>query len=222
MIFKFNQLAADPFNRANENPLNPTLWTIATTWKALQIVSDTVEATVSYPGGSVELYTANNFPNNQYAQVQIVQCINGNEFDIILRSDLAGENCYDFEFIDNENGTANVGFGVASESSIPESEIYLWENLALPYSQNDVFGFGVIGYTLYAFQNGTCIASATDPDSYYSSGLLGLGIEISSASLSDLRLNNFSAGQFSAYPALQANGPKYGSAGSQMFQGNIV
>jgi hypothetical protein len=154
------QLALDTFLRPNENPLDATRWTLIPGYGSLQIVSERCEGTDPVDG-SAELYTGIAWPNNQYAETYIQASVSGAEFDLLLRTNGDLSEYYDFGFVDNGNGTADVYIIVAA-ASIPGSGNILFENTALPFSYGDKFTAIIVGGQLIFMQNGTPFLEAYD------------------------------------------------------------
>ena len=115
MSYIFTALAVDTFNRANENPLNPTNWTIPagnTIAHAIEIVSDeAIPATTS--GGWEGWIGSDTWSPNQYASVQIDTLATDNQstVSLLLRTTAGASGI--------ANGTQYTfnAFGVTSPSS---------------------------------------------------------------------------------------------------------
>jgi hypothetical protein len=75
MALVYTTLASDSFHRADENPVNPAVWSAGLPSLGVhtpcQIVSDELEP-VDAAGAA--FYTAISWPNNQWAQVQVDAC----------------------------------------------------------------------------------------------------------------------------------------------------
>jgi len=101
MAFTYTTLAADTFQRANENPVNPAVWSddSADSIAACQIVSDELEPTAAE---SIAVYTGITWPANQWAQYQVDACQFSDDDDyastLLVMSRGAGkDNGYVFE-----------------------------------------------------------------------------------------------------------------------------
>jgi hypothetical protein len=131
----------------------------------------------------------------QFGSIKVQKCT-AEEFDILLQVDVTGNIGYDFFFVDNGDGTADAGI-VDNESNI------VYENVALPWANNDVFMFACIGLTLLAFQNGVLIGQGTESVAALTGGLPTLAI--STDTIGNVRLVDWIAG------SLVANGDVYDS-----------
>ena len=78
----YTQLAADNFQRANENPLAPSRWTAPSDIPPLQIVNDECVCTDLTESNCI--YTGITWPDNQWAQVQIDQVLAGDNAAALL------------------------------------------------------------------------------------------------------------------------------------------
>lgn len=187
------QLAQDTFNRPNESPLNPANWTQTSLETQLQIVSNNCLPSVIGSGGSGEFYTGITWPSDQYVAVTLGSSNVGGEFDVLLRAgqDLGSGNLfgYDYGFIDNGNGTADVYIATLLDNG---SEVILWEQEAQPFNDGDVFTGLVTGNVLAFYQNGKMLGWAHDTN--YTGGQVFLQL-IGPNSTADIQIADFIGGQ---------------------------
>lgn len=178
--FIFTQLAADLFDRPNENPLNPAVWTTSSAWTggdfnmtALQIVSDQcVPAGTHY---STELYTEIYWPTDQWAECVLAS--SEAPPSILLRSNIVDNsvNCYNFEI--RNVGSAGNGIILAVGEVSHTGQLASLDLEGLTLNQSDIIRVAVIGLTLYAWQNGNLLGSAVDTIYNYTSGSAGLVLD---------------------------------------------
>ena len=194
-------LATDSFFRANENPLNPAVWTTVTGFDALQVVSDACEASVD---SSVNVcgarYTGVSWPNDQFVQITLTHMANLGELDIFLRSDAGTDIGYDILLQDN--GSGGLEFDIIVNPPGPVA-ILLFSNPNLPYSLGDIFKASVIGQQIVVTQNGVVIASVVDPNVV--SGTPAVVFDVTSTG--DIRITNFVAGTTAGQPYIGAPMP---------------
>jgi hypothetical protein len=186
MSYVLTPLVSETFTEANRNPLNPASWTQFTDqaiFTPLQVVSNRCEAT-STTAISAECYTGISFPNNQYASIKIQRNEN-EEVDIYLQCDATGEPGYDAFWDDNGDGTADVGI-VDNEGNV------VFENLALPWADNDVFAFACFGLNLLIYQNGVLIGQGLESTAVLSGG--APAISITTDTISNVQLVDFVGG----------------------------
>lgn len=107
MALIYTVLASDSFQRADENPVNPAVWSDypPTSIPANQIVSDELEPgpTPGGSGDSISIYYAITWPANQWAQVQL-DAVNSPDFPtaystvlLVLGRGASQTNGYGFE-----------------------------------------------------------------------------------------------------------------------------
>lgn len=191
-------LAQDPFSSPDRNPLDPTKWSLVPpgvlTYPPLQIVSNACEPTAllgGFPQGN-ENYTGITWPDNQYIEVTILTSTTDvnhiGEVDFILRSDVPQNNCYDFIFVDNADGTATIII-VVFVNDVESSPLFI--NTALPFNAGDVFRAQAFGSQLSLYQNGVLVGSVVDTT--FGSGLAALNL-VGTTLNSDIRVSNFNGG----------------------------
>jgi hypothetical protein len=181
-------LASDNFTRANESPLAHPPWTAVA--GQLQIVSNQCEA-FSVGGVSLENYTGQTLPSDQYVKATIGAWVNlgasGSFIYIAIRNDTAGSthNCYVL-LIDGRDGDValyvyNNGVGTPIGSAIFTST-----------TTGDEWTLAVVGDTFHIIKNGVELAQVVDsthPSGQYS--LLGIGPD---SSVSDTSVTYFEIG----------------------------
>lgn len=191
MSFNFTQLAADPLNGANQNPLNPATWTIATGSSALQILGNVCKGTI-LGLDNIELYTGISWPNDQYGEVKIISLTDdGENVDVLLRSNADASTCYFCGVgLNISDGTVQV----YCQRFISNVDIVLFDVSEIPFNSGDVFRFAVVGTTVLAYRNGTLVTSAVNSD--IASGAVGVDIETNQ--VNNVSFTNFAGGTVSS------------------------
>src|SRR5580692_12587793 len=94
-------LATDPFQRANENPVNPAVWTPVSQSgdNPCQILNNELVPTASKSNAG---YIGVGWPDNQWAQLQVDECMFSDDSDdatvlLGLRSSVANNTYVAFE-----------------------------------------------------------------------------------------------------------------------------
>jgi hypothetical protein len=162
----------DTFNRANENPLNPTNWgSLSSPYHNLKIVSDQAEATTSNAFSAQYLLTP--APNDQYVQAEISAITNADLFLLLGRYDTVGLNGYVLQATNSELGPSvpaiilsqDIGGGTFANIStyFPES-----------VSEGDVFAMAFVGSQVLVLHNNEVVINFTN--TLFTSGNVGLGI----------------------------------------------
>jgi hypothetical protein len=201
MSLTFTPVATDNFT-PNANPLNPAHWTTmtdATYYGTARAQGGSFEATnTTYNNGLIAgaFYTGATFPANQYISVKLNAWAlsSYDEIDFQLRSpDLTGDLGYFLAVLDNGDGTTTtIEFGYTPVGG--GDSINLYENDSVIVGVGDTFVFGVIGYTLFLYNNGVLIASVVDPTQQYTAaGYLGMDVDPQN-SASEIKLGTFAAG----------------------------
>lgn len=183
------QLASETFTEANVNPLAAARWRIVGGDSAdagLQVVSNTCRAS-STSVACGEVYTAVAVPNDHYVGIKITRNI-GEVVSLYTRLSDGDDSAYEFDIIDNGDGTAIIGITWLDDSG-DDSEI-IFENDTQPWANNDVFIAASIGSTHLLFQNGNIIAQVVD--TRIPAGVPF--IEISTDTINNVRLTNFVTG----------------------------
>jgi carboxypeptidase family protein len=183
MALIFTTLGSDTFNRANENPLDPTNWQNVTS-DGLQIVSDEAVATATGVN-NISVWKAA-LPDDQFAQATVF--IDAGEFNI-------GFINARFTSLSNSGYAVNlINFSPSSQFiELDSSSSILFSNSG-PFNAGDEFIVAAVGTTIYLFQNGTQLAAVTD--STASSGKAALGAQPDS-SVSQVGFTDFVTGSVS-------------------------
>lgn len=197
-------LGTDNFT-PDANPVNPAKWTEWTHAPGdigpLQAVSGKAEGQVAdigliYDG---DYYSGITAPDDQYITVSLDDWIvgNGQEADIVLRSDLTSNTDYVAAFIfDNGDGTATIRV-----TGLVASVIFsLYEDAAAIVAPSDTFTFAAIGQSVYFFHNGVQVPVATGI-TIPASGVAGL-FALTGVGLSDVSFSNFIVGHAAIPPTL--------------------
>lgn len=206
MPLQFTTLASDTFGRANENPLSGGgKWTTPVgvfnldgpfTFNPMQIVSDQCEGTVlTVISGAINgaLYKGIAWPENQWAQVTLT---GAEEIGILVRATDNGVTTSGYLLLIQggfgaRNGTAAIDVVNAGNTQISDTA-------NLTFSLGDIILFAALDSTLYIFQNGSLIATATDTT--FSSGEAGV-FAASDTTLSASSFHNFVGGSVALLPS---------------------
>jgi hypothetical protein len=158
-------LGSDSFQRANENPLNPSAWEALDTvgWGLLQVLND-----ACVKGGTLSGFEAYKTaaPNDQYAQATIASVGSG-FLSLLVRGTTGTSNTATGYWLG-----LNFG-GILAVYNLQGSGQTQLGSISSSLNQNDTWTIAVVGPTVYALQNGKQVLTVTD--STYSSGLTGLG-----------------------------------------------
>lgn len=201
----YTTLVSDTFDRANENPLNPAVWSKDPSGvnSPLQIVSDNAVNTSVSQG--IGVYVGIAWPNNQWAQVQVNVC-NGNATDteasVLLVMHRKNEgNGFAFE-VDGPLGDS-CGITVFSESDANGIIEYTAEDLLVPLFAGDLIRMELFNGLVSAFiiHNGvsTQILAPTLGDATLASGNVAINM-FDNTELTDAAVSNFQGGSISAVP----------------------
>ncbi|MGA3293779.1 MAG: hypothetical protein ABSE45_07325 [Candidatus Acidiferrales bacterium] len=188
----FTQLAADSFQRANENPLSDGgNWSVlGGPFNAnLEILNDECVSDSASEAGFA-FYTGISWPNDQYAEIKIASYGGNSDFGIRLRS--TGQ--------PSSPGFTSGGYGFIV--SVNNGLVVFKDPNVAPYLQapgtfpvtvtvGDVFRAAVVGSTLFFLKNGTLLASWSD--STIASGLLGIQV-FGGGSITGCAVVNFAGG----------------------------
>jgi len=178
-------LVSDPLNV--DGPLNPAVWT--TFGSPLQILGGVCIPT-DINAEAFGIYTGITWPDNQWAEIQITNLINDNALGVKLRGVHA-----DFRgYYGAIQGSFGVGNGTALVTVVTTGPATVLLSVPVTVSPGDIFRFGVLGFTFYMFQNDVLIGTATDPNSLYASGEVGV-FDSASPALTDAAFINFRGGE---------------------------
>jgi hypothetical protein len=191
--YTFAQLAADAFNRVNENPLSDSSnWTLSTTGFAgtpspLQIVSHKCEGSLASSAPCIDFYTGITWPADQYSETTIAALNTGGRITLYVRASASYAVAYQLT-LENDNGSG------------------LYKNYASTHTQimpitvvpqvGDTWRLAVCGSTLLVYQNGSLVGSVID--SSISSGNPGLGAIVITASVSDAQVSSWAGGSITS------------------------
>jgi len=186
------QLGADPFVRANENPLSQSgKWTTISGFSALQIVSNQCEATALTTNCGA-LYTGVNSAPDQYVEVILGTGINltTSQILLVLRSDASRSNAY----VARLTGTTITIFKVVSGTPTQIAQA-----TGASFGANSIIRFTASGVNLLVFQD--FVLKKAIFDNTVASGSAGLHF-FTSGSLATGVLKSFSVG----FPSGNTNG----------------
>jgi hypothetical protein len=170
----YNQLAADTFTRANENPLNPALWTtlVSGTTTPLQVVSNLCEGTNVASGLNMEIYTGVSWPSDQYAEVIVNTAIDAsNALGPICRGVLGVQTFYYFQI----GGPLGASATVKMFKVVSGATTQLGSTVTMTINSGAVARLEVQGTSLVGKVNGVGVITVTD--SSIASGTPGLWIQ---------------------------------------------
>lgn len=214
----YTTLVSDTFHRANESPLNPAVWTnTENVWAtALQIVSDECVCTQGGPNNleSVGTPTSVEWPDNQWAQVQVDACVfvsyTGFNFASVLlgvrgqnpTDGMAGstpENSYILE-IDGPLGSGCQVFLYMIAAGNPIT--FFVGNIdgtpaVMTINQGDIVRLEMFGNQLTFKINGNTVGTFTD--NTYAHGKPTIKL-FGDTQISDAQVSNFSGGLISSSP----------------------
>ena len=174
----YTQLASDTFNRGNENPLNPSNWTVWTGYKPLKIQSAVCQP-VGVAGESAEIYTGISWPNDQYAQVQVNQANNNGTASVIVRGNNTPLSGYRFTI--DGNGSM----------MLQKTDSVLMVGTYKP-GANHIIRMEAAGPIIVGYLDGT--AALFSFDTSFTGGSAGVSADAFSGQ-SDVSLSNFVGGQ---------------------------
>jgi hypothetical protein len=224
MALILTPLATDNF-APNANPLNPANWTQYSDSGAysgsLRAVSGQALGQSADVGGfDGNYYSAIVTPDDQFVTATLAQWIKGNgqEADILLRSDPTGDAVfYDMYILDNADGLTAAVLVVNQDNSV------FYENDSVTVNAGDVFTFAVIGSTGYISQNGVFVDPF--PVSGADSGAAGLLI-FNDVGTTDCSWSNFIMGSAAlssgAYSQPDCRVTKPNSATGETVNGTIL
>lgn len=207
MALTFTQLASDPLNGANRNPINPAVWTDFPTYPDSQILNNVCVTSSAADLFSGCYYSGITFPGNQY--MQVTGHFNDAQADIafFLRDDLQG-NSYYAQVCPSSSPVAGGGFSFLLgmvHSGI--GFVPVVQNNNHTFASGDVYLFAVQGNTLYFYQNGVLIEQGAADNSRIS-GVVGFQLDDNTA-ITDAGITLFSAGSVASVgpPTLGVVGP---------------
>jgi len=186
----------DTFNRANENPLDPTNWT-AQSLDTMQIISDRCVAGFGTNDDCRERYLTAPSSGDQYCQVTVnsLQSTGQPYVELLARITVGAPPTFYRFFIENTSGssfTANI-FGV---------NVGTLYTGACTFTPGDTWALACVGNQIQIVQNGTVIAQVTDTT--YTSGLVGLGLSTGTNAVIP-GLSNFVFGSAEILPTISGN-----------------
>lgn len=186
------QLATDTFVRANENPLDPTKWTVATGFGALQIISDA--CCPALPSGECsEVYTGVSFPPDQWAQIPMPLIPAGEApVFVAIRSNVSNDDSYFMSIAQPTPGQIAVGLWLA----VGSEEIEIQGDYVGPAATGVPILIGAQGSLIFVQVNGFTVLSAVDTN--VTSGAPSLDMESVGAPESSCQVNGFVAGKFNS------------------------
>jgi hypothetical protein len=200
---RFTTLASDTFVRANENPLNPSNWTVDGSPippydPPLQVLNDKCvmsDATIianfagPYAADGIDTFTGISWPNNQWAEVQLDALGFGSQdqslMAIIFRSDVPVDHGYLLRVGSNGDGTANLVLSYFSSGGL--SNAILVQLPAVPFSAGDKFRCVAAAQGLYVLRNSIILANVQDLNIL--SGTVGL--QAQGTVIENIQMSNF-------------------------------
>jgi hypothetical protein len=179
------QLAADNFIRANENPLNPAVWSLFGGGPPLQILNDVCIASV-LGTDSDELYTGVTLPDDQFVSCIIGGVGSTGVAGVFARSTLG------FGYVAFVAGPLGPGTLITLENSLGTTF-----TATATVNPGAVLLLSCIGTSITVSLDGTVVISITDTNA--TSGSAGLIIG-TSGTLSDTFVTDFSTGAIVSTP----------------------
>ncbi len=203
MSFNLVQLAADNFQRANENPLSDSgLWAAPTSPSVgLEIVSDRCQSAASLSSiGAGQYFNGAPLSSDQYASFTIATSNNQNAMTVGVwiraTGNYVGRPASGYFFV--------VGCGYLGQSGGAELSLNggtsLFHDISLTASEGDVWTIVAVGFDFYIFQNGNVVGFATDTT--FSSGGVFYDLNYAYGSQGSLQLSNVAIG---IIPAISGN-----------------
>jgi hypothetical protein len=187
----FTTLAMDPLNGANENPLNPALWSVlASGLPPLQILNHECVSTDFGQDSDIGFYVGITWPDDQWAEIKIAALSTDGLLNVDLRMADDQSIGYDLSLTDNGDGTLTATVAIQN-GAVLGAFITSW-------TMGDVFRFAVLGTNLYVFQNGVQIGT-TISDSSVASGKACLNFYAENA-VTDIAATHFAGGSVAAGP----------------------
>lgn len=212
-MLRYVTLVSDTFKRANENPVNPAVWSDypPTSIPANQIVSDELEpAAIPGPSGdSISIYSGITWPVNQWAQVQIDAC-NSPDFPsaystvlLIMGRGASQTNGYGFEVDGPLGPSCNLSIFSINNDAVTNYLSDGGNDVQLPLHSGDLIRMELFNGTIsaYTIHNGVSTqilapvtaAPVTFGPAPLNNGPVALDLFINSVP-SDVQLSNFSGG----------------------------
>lgn len=193
----YTKLAEDTFQRPDENPINPAVWTTGTVFEALSIQShlcDSVDA-IAHSGDGFAIYSAVSFPANQYGEITLAALENGAFAYIACRTNLLGQ-----------------GYAVACSGPLgsPSGELTLLNDVTvlgdvvLTLNIGDKVRLECFGTNITVKVNGRQVISVTD--STTASGTVGVNIS-PFVLVTDSSISHFEAGSITTPASTLYSGP---------------
>lgn len=194
----YTQLAVDNFQRADENPLTATKWTLTTNGASsnLQIKSHVAVSTVvgGSPTPSSMYYTGAVLPNDQYAEMTLGPMATTGILELIARSATTAATGYLFEQVKQADGSVTLAL---TGGAIPLQIIG-----SFPGMVGDVVRVECLGQAITFLYNGLVVYSVKDSGN--ASGVATIGAFPASAP-TDTGLIHFAAG------SITSSGPSLGT-----------
>ena len=182
----YTQRAYDSFQRADENPLNPTNWTVGTGFQPLEIISKVCLASTDSLD-CAELFTNATWPaNGQYVQMQFPAFTAGLAF-ILFYSSLDETVGY-FILLQLSGGH------VAYQIFLNDGTIILTGTVASAFTPSDVMRVEKVASQIVFYYNNVSIGSVANSGA--STGYPGIDLNVASAL--DIQVIDFVAGSVQA------------------------
>ncbi len=184
----------------NQNPIGAPWETLAYRGGAtcLQIASGVAECAPPVAEFVNFQMLSTSLPPDQYASMTIAHSNVNSQPDscIMLRATDVGSGFPNGYELCLENQIAFVAFYLARVTNSNQDILVQVNNLT--YTDGDTFTFAVVGSTLYGFQNGNLLITATDTTYTSGGAALGAYIDNSSGLPTDLQYSSFVAGSASS------------------------
>lgn len=156
LLFEFDKLVEDTFQRPDENPLDPLHWTPSTGAPAFQIKSRKACGTqVNGPLTNSTYWSAFELPADQYVEATIGAIANGGTLEIEVRSSL--DSFTSFTFIVGRDADGNGE--IIAAGGAPEN---LYGIDSRPVNPGDKLRIEAVGDKITWLYNGGVFATAVD------------------------------------------------------------
>jgi hypothetical protein len=221
----YTTLASDTFHRANENPVNPAVWSAdpGNSIPACQIVSDELEPTA---GESIAVAYGTNaqaWPVNQWAQFQVDACVSNSDSDfasalLVMYRGTGANNGLIFEvdgplgatcgvtIFADVNGTPTFYLGSGTVDAT--IALFAGDSIRMEYFEGKLSAYTIHGGVKTQVLAPVTVAVPTIGTGLYA-GTVGIDLFETSVSPlpSDVQVSNFSGGLITAGSSGSGHGP---------------
>lgn len=188
MPLVYTTLASDTFHRANENPLNPTVWSDdpAHVNSPLEIISNQA-CPVNAQG--IGVYIGIAWPNNQWAEMEINACSDNNASDLLVMRRTDFHNAIAIEI----DGPLGSGATFSFFEEVNEVAT-VWFSETMTVNPGDIIRMECLGNIITAKLNGVIVA--VSPPALNASGNAAINLFYDTTP-TDCQVSNFRGGSIS-------------------------